>query len=163
MAVRATGKCERLDFRGKEKCCSNHEWLSCQVGQSRLFQTKWPNYRILKMNRSERSFTIERSQRLPVSYGSEIHFQTNFKDQFAICLTRGRPCRYSFAQDKWEELPPFEGDKWHAKACSLGDKVYVLEPMYEERTIHVLHNPDASFSSQDPPHWQRVVKQCNER
>ena len=43
-------------------------------------------------------------------------------------------------------------------ACSLGDKVYVLEPMYRaERTIHVLYNPDASFSLQDPPHWQGVV------
>ena len=33
----------------------------------------------------------------------------------------------------------------------------MLEPLYGDRTIRVLHNPDASFSSQDPPHWQEVV------
>ena len=33
----------------------------------------------------------------------------------------------------------------------------MLEPFCGERTIRVLHNPDASFSSQDPPHWQVVA------
>ena len=45
----------------------------------------------------------------------------------------------------------------YARACSLGDKVYVFEPLFGERTIRVLNNPDASFSSQDPPHWQVVT------
>ena len=33
----------------------------------------------------------------------------------------------------------------------------MLANLNVSRTIHVLHNPDASFSSQDPPHWQVVV------
>ena len=96
---------------------------------------------------------------------------TNFKDQFAIFILDGCPFRYSFAQDKWEKLPPLEGSEEHpVAACSLGDKVYVLPnarrpaiqqisgptKLNEKRTIRVLHNPGASFSSQDPPHWQVV-------
>ena len=82
MAVSATGKCEKVEFRGKEKLSENLEWLSCQVGQSRLFQAYKSNYRILKINRWERSFEIERSSRLE----SRFCCLTNFKDRFAICL-----------------------------------------------------------------------------
>ena len=33
----------------------------------------------------------------------------------------------------------------------------MLEKQYKLRKIRVLHNPDASFSSQDPPYWQEVA------
>ena len=147
----------RFDFRGEETNFRNDGWRSCQVGQSRIFQINTSDYRILKINRSERSFTIERSQRHPIPCESPFLCLTNFKDQFAICIIFGCSFRYSFAQDKWEKLPPFEGSKQNVKVCSLGDKVYVLEPLCGEGTIRVLHNPDASFSSQSPPHWQEVV------
>ena len=41
----------------------------------------------------------------------------------------------------------------YSKACSLGDKVYVL--CLESRAIKVLHNPDAPVSSQEM-HWQDI-------
>ena len=60
--------------------------------------------------------------------------------------------RFSLAEDKWEELPRNRFD-WHLSACSLGDKVYVLDPI--RRAIDVLYNPDAPVSSQEM-HWQEI-------
>ena len=60
--------------------------------------------------------------------------------------------RYSLAEDKWEELPIITtGD--YPSACSLGNKVYVLDS--ESRAIKVLHNPDAPVSSQEM-RWRGV-------
>ena len=41
----------------------------------------------------------------------------------------------------------------YPSACSLGDKVYVLD--LEKRAINVLHNPDAPVSSKEM-HWQEI-------
>ena len=95
---------------------------------------------------------------------------TNFKDQFTICITIDRSCRYSFVKDKWEKLPhirapssynrmielPFKvNDLLLVGACSLGDKVYVIGRKLDgpKYCIGVLYNPDASFFSLDRPHW----------
>ena len=67
-------------------------------------------------------------------------------------FSNGGSYRYSLAEDKWEELPIIQNDLC-CSACSLGDKVYVLDP--ESRAIKVLHNPDAPVSSQEM-HWQEI-------
>ena len=65
MAVCKSGECERFEFRGEKSDLGRYTWFSCQVGQHRLFQVDKSNFRILKMNRSERSFTIETVQESP--------------------------------------------------------------------------------------------------
>ena len=60
--------------------------------------------------------------------------------------------RYSLAEDKFEKLPRITTCDYPS-ACSLGYKVYVLDP--ESRAIKVLHNPDAPVSSQEM-HWQEI-------
>ena len=67
-------------------------------------------------------------------------------------FSNGGSHRYSFVEDKWEELPRIPFDRIHS-ACSLGDKVYVLDNI--RRTIKVLHNLGAPVSSQEM-HWQYI-------
>ena len=82
IAVRETGECKRFSSEGMSKSDFKHYGkASCQVGQSRLFQVKPGESRFLKMNRSERSFTIERVQKGP---DGNYSFLTNFKDQFVF-------------------------------------------------------------------------------
>ena len=79
MAVNKAGESKWFEFKGDETYFSNRGWVSwlkgedfsnigwicCQVGQSRLFQSNVNIYRVLKINRSQGSFTIERSQEIP--------------------------------------------------------------------------------------------------
>ena len=77
----------------------------------------------------------------------------NFKDKFVFLFSNEFYYRYSLAEeDKLEDLPRITtGD--YPSACSLADKVYVLDP--ESHVIKVLHNPGAPVSSQEML-WQKI-------
>ena len=108
-------------------------------------------FRILKIDPTQKCFSIEREGNIPVPSYSFFGL-ANFKDEFVFLLTNKGSYRYSLAEDKWEELhkTPFDS---LLSACSLGDKAYVLD--HKSRTIKVLHNPDDPISSQEM-HWQDI-------
>ena len=81
----------------------------------------------------------------------------NHKDQFVFFMDKFTILRYSLTHHIEEvslAIPSPTMDEYD-QACSLGDKVYVfMEDYYGCRfsRIYVLHNPDASISSQEM-HW----------
>ena len=81
---------------------------------------------------------------------------SNFKDQFVFFIDKSTILRYSLTHHIVEVLP-FMEEAGNDRVCSLGDKVYVLSGGYGLgiTRIYVLHNPDASISSQEM-HWQRI-------
>ena len=103
------------------------------------------------MDPTQRCFSIEREDNQPIL---SIYYPSlaNFKDEFVFLFSNRDSNRYSFAEDKWEELPRIPLGR-RLSACSLGDKVYVLD--HECQAIQVLHNPDAPVSSQEL-HWQEI-------
>ena len=86
----------------------------------------------------------------------------NFKDQFLFFMDRTTILRYFLTHHIQEESLAIPGPTMdeYDRACSLGDKVYVLMQdggdEYRFSRIYVLHNPDASISSQEM-HW-RVIE-----
>ena len=113
-----------------------------------------------KLN-AQREVSQSRDYKSTMSHIIQSPCLTNFKDKVAICIGANHHFRYSFAQDRWEKLLPFGKNKgvYLIRACSLGDKVYALgnNTSMASYYIGILYNPDAYFSSQDPPHWQEVV------
>ena len=151
LAVSKTDECQVFGFKGASKF-KNREWVGCQVGQNRLFQAfaRKDRFRILKMDPTQRCFSIEREGDQPIrsQYYPSL---ANFKDKFVFRFSNKDSNRYSLAEDKWEKLPTI--GHLLLSACSLGDKVYVLSLI--SRIIKVLHNPDAPVSSQEM-HWQEI-------
>ena len=105
------------------------------------------------MDPTQRCFSIDREGDLPNA--SAFYCLANFKDKFVFLFSDKDPYRYSLAEDKQEKLPMIPIDTYprHPSACSLGDKVYVLDQ--KSRSIKVLHNPDASVSSEEM-HQQEI-------
>ena len=90
----------------------------------------------------------------------DFECMANFKDQFVFFMDYLTILRYSLTRHIIEVLPPIPGLTMHEndRVCSLGDKVYVFMQdgnEYKFIRIYVLHNPDASISSQKM-HWQVV-------
>ena len=152
VAVSKTGECQKFEFKGESEYT---DWTGCQVGQNRFFQLDIGEvrFRILKMDPIKKCLSIEREGDQPIYDGDLCCGLANFRDKFVFVITNEGSNRYSLAEDKWEKLPRIRIYD-QLSACSLGDKVYVLDPA--RRVIKVLHNPDAPASSQEI-HWQDVV------
>ena len=152
MALSKTGECQRFGFKGESEFL-NYDSDGCQVGQNRFLQVLYDKqiFRILKIDPTQKCLSIERYGQLPICCDIR-HGLTNFRNKF-VFLNLGRVYyRYSLTEHKWEELPRIPSEN-HLSACSLGDKVYVLD--LEKRAINVLHNPDAPVSSKEM-HWQEI-------
>ena len=153
MAVSKTGESFRFHFKGESEF-TNSNWVGCQVGRSRFFQVSQckGRFRILKMDPTQRCFSIERERDLPIGSGDLCYSLAHFKDEFVFLISTEGFHRYSLTEDKCEKFPriPIYGNH---SACSLGDKVYVLD--HVRRVIKVLHDPDAPVSSQEM-FWQDI-------
>ena len=103
------------------------------------------------MDPTKKCISIETEGDLPIK-SNFCSGLANVKDKFVILISNVGSHRYSLAEDKWEELPIIQQYR-DLSACSLGDKVYVLD--HAKRAIKVLHNPDAPVSSQKM-HWQEI-------
>ena len=115
VAVDQFGECQQCDFKG-EGSFLNFCWASCQVGPSRLFQVTddYPNYRILKVDASQRSFTIERK-----GYEDWLtHEDTvlvNFRDQFVFHIRHEKTRRYSLANHIQEDVSDLRDYGCHSR------------------------------------------------
>ena len=126
MAVSKTGECQRFSFKGESALPDR--WGGCQVGKNHFFLLDNDEYRfrILKMDPTQRCFSIEREGDQPIGSGDLCYSLANFKDEFVFLFSTEGSHRYSLTEDKWEKLPRIRLDE-HLSACSLGDKVYVLD------------------------------------
>ena len=108
------------------------------------------------MDPTQRFFGIEREGDLPIRNSSCLlsYCLANFQDEFVFLFSTEGFHRYSLAEDKWEELPRIL-NIFNPRACSLGDKVYVLTPKTRGCAINVLHNAGAPVSSQEI-RWQDI-------
>ena len=124
------GKTYKLRFEGSLSLEHIRDWVSCQIGQSRLFQVKDGNcnFRILTMDPERKCYDLERNGVIKIK--SQLCL-ANLMDSF-VFLIAGDVSRYSLTDHRWEPMPNLEQPRMQASACSLGQnklsswKVYVF-------------------------------------
>ena len=95
LAVSKTGECQQFDLEGASGF-NNFGWVACQVGQNRLLQasSSKERFRFLKMDPTQRCFSIERRGDMPSS--SNFHYcLANLRDKFVFLIREVSSYRYS--------------------------------------------------------------------
>ena len=137
----SSGKTKLLEVNGDHHF-SNYSWISCQVGPHGLFQQSYisGNFRLLLMNVSYGSFTVEWTRSL--DYTIKELCLANFQDRFVFCLgftkspyvihvntdeeIKLNVMRFCLASNRCQDVPKTHVGRQIASACSLGDNLYVF-------------------------------------